>query len=53
MSFSKEERREYAKRMEAYRIAGALLGNDEDDEAIEVLRDLVDGIYPGDELEDE
>lgn len=53
MSFSKEEKREYAKRMEAYEIAASLLMHDEDDEAMEVLRDLVDGKYPGDEWEDE
>lgn len=53
MGFSKEEKREYAKRMNAYRVAGSLLGQDQDDEAMDVLRDLVDGIYPDDELEDE
>lgn len=53
MSFSKEEKREYAKRMNAYRTAAALLDHDEDDEAMEILRDLVDGKYPGEEWEDE
>lgn len=53
MSFNREEKREYAKRMKAYEIAAAALLNDEDDEAIEILRDLVDGKYPGEEWEDD
>ena len=53
MSFSKEEKREYAKRMEAYEIAASLLMNDEDDEALEILHNLVDGIYPGEDWEDD
>lgn len=53
MSFSREEKREYAKRMEAYDIAAAMLRNGEDDEALEVLRDLVDGKYPNEEWEDD
>lgn len=53
MSFSRKEKREYAKRMDAYERAASLLMNDEDDEAMEILRDLVDGKYPGEEWEDD